>query len=52
MVAIKCADLRDAFDFVSFGTPVDSRAFIRPDTGVIDCGSDTLELDEAVPEDL
>ena len=52
MVAIKYADLLDAFEFVSFGAPFESSAFICADTGVIYCTSDTLELDEKVPEDL
>ncbi|UUZ73537.1 hypothetical protein LP415_10410 [Polaromonas sp. P1(28)-8] len=52
MVTIKYADLLDAFEFVSFGAPFDSSAFICVDTGVIYCTSDTLELDEEVPEDL
>lgn len=52
MVAIKYADLRDAFDFVSFGAPFESSAFICADTGVIYRRSETLELDEDVPEDL
>lgn len=52
MVTIKYSDLRDAFDFISSGDPFDSSAFICADTGVIYCTSDTLELDEEVPEDL
>ena len=52
MVAIKYADLLDAFEFVSFGAPFESSAFICADTGVIYCTSDTLELDEEVPDDL
>jgi hypothetical protein len=52
VVAIKYADLRDAFDFVSFGAPFESSAFICADTGVIYRRSETLELDEDVPEDL
>lgn len=52
MVAIKYADLLDAFEFVSAGAPFESRAFICADTGLIYCTSDTLELDEDVPEDL
>ncbi|MDP3823084.1 MAG: UPF0158 family protein [Burkholderiales bacterium] len=52
MVTIKYADLLDAFEFVSFGDPFESSAFICADTGVIYCMSDTLELDEEVPEDL
>ncbi|MBK5205519.1 MAG: hypothetical protein JJD98_08945 [Polaromonas sp.] len=52
MVAIKYVDLLDAFEFVSFGAPFESSAFICADTGVIYCRSDTLELDEEVPEDL
>ena len=52
MVAIKYADLLDAFDFVSFGAPFESCAFICANTGAIYCRSDTLELDEEVPEDL
>ena len=52
MVAIKYADLLDAFEFVSFGDPFESSAFICVDAGVIYCTSDTLELDEEVPEDL
>ena len=52
MVAIKYADLLDAFEFVSFGAPFESSAFICADTGAIYCTSDTLELDEEVPDDL
>lgn len=52
MVAIKYSDLRDAFEFVNFGDPFESSAFICADTGVIYCRLDTLELDEEVPEDL
>lgn len=52
VVAIKYADLLDAFEFVSAGAPFESRAFICADTGLIYCTSDTLELDEDVPEDL
>ena len=52
MVVIKYSDLRDAFDFVSFGVPFESNAFLCVDTGVIYWTSDTGELDEEVPEDL
>ena len=52
MVAIKYADLLDAFEFVSFGAPFESSAFICADTGAIHWTSDTLELDEEVPDDL
>lgn len=52
MVTLKYADLLDAFDFVSFGAPFESSAFICVDTGVIHYRSDTLELDEEVAEDL
>ena len=52
MVAIKYPDLRDAFDFVSFGAPFESNAFLCVDTGVIYCTSNTGELDEEVPDDL
>lgn len=52
MVAINYADLLDAFEFVSFGALFENSAFICVDTGVIYCTSDTLELDEEVPEDL
>ncbi|MGH8865881.1 MAG: hypothetical protein ACREVZ_14755 [Burkholderiales bacterium] len=52
MAVIKYSDLRDAFDFVSFGAPFESHAFLCVDTGVIHCTSDTLELDEEVPDDL
>ncbi len=44
MAVIKYSDLRDAFDFVSFGTPFESNAFLCVDTGVIHCMSNTLEL--------
>lgn len=52
MVAIQYADLHAAFEFVSFGAPLDCSAFICVDTGLIYCTSDTLELDAEVPEDL
>ena len=52
MVAINYSDLRDAFDFVSFGAPFESNAFLCVDTGEIYCTSDTLELDEEAPDDL
>ena len=52
MVAIKYSDLLDAFELVSASAAFESRAFICTDTGVIYCTSDTLELDEEVPEDL
>ena len=52
MVAIQYADLRDAFDFISFGVPFESNAFLCVDTGVIYCTSDAGELDEEVPDDL
>jgi len=52
VVAIKYADLLDAFEFVSAGAAFESSAFICADTGVIYYTSNTLELDEEVPEDL
>ena len=52
MAAIKYSDLLDAFELVSASAAFESRAFICTDTGVIYCTSDTLELDEEVPEDL
>jgi hypothetical protein len=45
-------DLSAAFDFVSFGAPMEHRAYISLDTGAIYWVSELSPLDEDVPDDL
>jgi hypothetical protein len=53
MAAVKYDDLREAFDFVSFGAPSEHRAFIALDTGRIYWVSELNPIDEEeMPEDL
>ena len=51
-MAVKYEELSAAFDFVSFGAPMEHRAYISMDTGTIYWISDMNPLDEEVPDDL
>ena len=52
MVTVKYEDLSAAFDFVSFGAPMEHQAYISIDTGTIYWISDVSPLEEEIPEDL
>lgn len=52
MVAVKYDDLSAAFDFVSFGAPMEHQAYISMDTGTIYWISELNPLEEEVPDDL
>ncbi|MEZ5615902.1 MAG: UPF0158 family protein [Rhodocyclaceae bacterium] len=46
------SELLDAFEFVSFGPPLEHCAFIDPDTGAIYCLSSEMQTEEERPDDL
>jgi len=52
VVTVSYEDLSAAFDFVSFGAPMEHQAFVALDTGAIYWVSESDSLDEEVPEDL
>jgi hypothetical protein len=52
MLTVKYEDLAMAFDFVSFGTPMEHEAYISLDTGAIYWVSEDNPTDEAIPDDL
>ncbi len=53
MIQVKFSGLLDAFEFVSFGVPLEQSAYIDPDTGRIFCVSAEIEMEgELVPDDL
>ena len=52
MVGVKYDDLSMAFDFVSFGTPMEHAAYISLDTGAIYWISEDNPTEEETPEDL
>jgi hypothetical protein len=52
MVAVKYEDLREAFDFVNSGAPMEHSAHISLDTGAIYWMSELNPLEEEVPDDL
>ena len=52
MVTVKYEDLSAAFDFVSYGPPMDHEAYISLDTGVIYWVSEANPVDEDIPDDL
>jgi len=52
MPTVKYDDLSAAFDFVSFGAPMEHRAYISLDTGAIYWVSEFNPGDEDVPDDL
>jgi hypothetical protein len=52
-VSVNAEELRAAFEFVSFGTPLEHSAYICADTGKIYCRSVSAGLEEEdPPEDL
>ena len=52
MAPINYTELRNAFEFVSSGSPFEQMAYICTDTGAIYWVSSTIELEEEVPDDL
>jgi Uncharacterised protein family (UPF0158) len=53
MITVKYDDLSAAFDFVSFGTPFEHRAFVCRDTGAVYWISEMGPLEEEdLPDDL
>jgi hypothetical protein len=52
VVTVKYEDLREAFDFVSFGAPMEHSAYISLETGAIYWMSEVNPLEEEVPDDL
>ena len=53
MVTVKYDDLSTAFDFVSFGSPMEHRAYVSLDTGAIYWISETNPIEEdECPDDL
>ena len=52
MVTVKYEDLSSAFDFVSFGGPMEHQAYISLDTGTIYWVSESNPLGEDIPDDL
>jgi hypothetical protein len=53
MVTVKYDDLSTAFDFVSFGGPMEHRAYVSLDTGAIFWISETNPIEEdELPDDL
>jgi hypothetical protein len=53
MVTVKYDDLSTAFDFVSFASPMEHRAYVSLDTGAIFRISETNPIDEdELPDDL
>lgn len=49
---VSFSELRDAFEFVSYGTALEHSAFIDPDTGAVHMLSSGIETAEDVPDDL
>ena len=52
VVTVKYDDLSAAFDFVSFGAPMEHEAYISMDTGAIYWISELNPLQEEIPDDL
>lgn len=51
-VKIPFADIRDAFDFVSFGQPMEHEAYLCRDTGTIYYHSEVGDTEELLPHDI
>jgi hypothetical protein len=49
---IKFSDIKDAFDFVSFGQPMEHEAYLCPETGEIFWHSEFGDNEEELPEDI
>lgn len=52
MITVNYTELRNAFEFVSSGSPSEQNAYICVDTGAIYWVSNVIELEEEVPDDL
>lgn len=52
MITVDFTEIRNAFEFVSSGSPSQHHAYISKDTGSIYWTSSVLELEEEVPKDL
>lgn len=52
MHSVNYKELRNAFEFVSSGSPATNAAYICPDTGNIYWLSNSQDLEEAVPDDV
>ncbi|WGS47197.1 hypothetical protein LFL97_34365 [Burkholderia sp. JSH-S8] len=53
MVAVKYDELSTAFDFVSYGAPMEHHAYVSLDTGQVYWTSDSVDtFEEDLPEDL
>ncbi|MDP2153181.1 MAG: UPF0158 family protein [Methylotenera sp.] len=52
MLTVDFAEIRNAFEFVSSGSPSQNCAYICKDTGAIYWTSSELGLEEEVPDDL
>ena len=52
MLTINYDDLRNAFEFVSSGSPSEQSAYICLDTGKIYWVSSDIEIEEAVPDNV
>ena len=52
MATVKYEDLSAAFDFVSFGAPMEHQAYISIDTGAVFWVSESNAVEEDVPDDL
>jgi hypothetical protein len=52
MITVNYTELRNAFEFVSSGSPSEQNAYICLDTGAVYWASNTIELEEDVPDDL
>lgn len=51
-IPIKFSDIRDAFDFVSFGQPMEHEAYLCLKTGEIYWHSEYGDVEEPLPEDI
>lgn len=49
---VKFADILDAFEFVSFGSPYDHEAYLCRETGAIYYHSEVADEDEPLPDDI
>lgn len=49
---VKFAEIRDAFDFVSFGQPMEHEAYLSLETGEIYWHSEYGDNEESLPDDI
>lgn len=52
MVSVKWSEFTEAFDFASCGRPYETRAFLNLDTGSFHFISETIDIEEELPEDF